>query len=64
MTFATISMFKIEKIINNRIYVGDYERFKRVAKEQGKEPVIYPNVVEPIITRAMFEIVKFIFVKI
>lgn len=54
---------KIEKIINNRIYVGDYERFKRVAKEQGKEPVIYPNVVEPIITRAMFEIVKFIFVK-
>ena len=45
----------IEKIINNKIYVGDYERFKRVAKEQGKEPVIYPNVVEPIITRAMFE---------
>lgn len=50
--------FKIEKIINNRIYVGDYERFKRVAKEQGKEPVIYPNVVEPIITRAMFEDVQ------
>ena len=46
---------KIEKIINNRIYVGDYERFKRVAKEQGKESIIYPNVVEPIITRAMFE---------
>lgn len=45
----------IEKILNNKIYVGDYERFKRVAKEQGKEPVIYPNVVEPIITRAMFE---------
>ena len=49
---------KIEKIINNRIYVGDYERFKRVAKEQGKETVIYPNVVEPIITRAMFEDVQ------
>ena len=49
---------KIEKIINNRIYVGDYERFKRVAKEQGKEPVIYPNVVESIITRAMFEDVQ------
>ena len=49
---------KIEKIINNRIYVGDYERFKRVTKEQGKEPVIYPNVVEPIITRAMFEDVQ------
>ena len=45
----------IEKILNNKIYVGDYERFKRVAKEQGKEPVIYPNVVEQIITRAMFE---------
>ena len=45
----------IEKILNNKIYVGDYERFKRVAKEQGKNPVIYPNVVEPIITRAMFE---------
>ena len=49
---------KIEKIINNRIYVGDYERFKRVAKEQGKEPVIYSNVVESIITRAMFEDVQ------
>ena len=48
----------IEKIITNKIYVGDYERFKRVAKEQGKEPVIYPNVVEPIITRAMFEDVQ------
>ena len=48
----------IEKILNNKIYVGDYERFKRVAKEQGKEPVIYPNVVEPIITRAMFEDVQ------
>ena len=35
----------IEKILNNKIYVGDYERFKRVAKEQGKEPVIYTNVV-------------------
>ena len=45
----------IEKILNNKIYVGDYERFKRVAKEQGKEPIIYSNVVEPIITRAMFE---------
>ena len=48
----------IEKILNNKIYVGDYERFKRVAKEQGKNPVIYPNVVELIITRAMFEDVQ------
>ena len=45
----------IEKIINNKIYIGDFERYKYVAKEQGKEPVIYQNVVEPIITRAMFE---------
>ena len=44
----------IEKMINNKIYVGDYERFKRVAKEQGIEPVIYPNVIEPIIPRAKF----------
>ncbi len=28
--------FYHRKIINNKIYVGDYERFKRVAKEQGK----------------------------
>ena len=48
----------VEKILNNKIYVGDYERFKRVAKEQGIEPVIYPNVVEPIISRAMFEDVQ------
>ena len=48
----------IEKMINNKIYVGDYERFKRVAKEQGIEPVIYPNVIEHIIPRAMFEDVQ------
>ena len=46
---------KIEKIINNKIYIGDFERFKRVAKEQGIEPVVYADVVEPIISRAMFE---------
>ena len=45
----------IEKMINNKIYMGDYERFKRVGKEQGKEPVIYRDVVEPIISRAMFD---------
>ena len=48
----------IEKIINNKIYMGDYERFKRVGKEQGKEPVIYRDVVEPIISRTMFEDVQ------
>ena len=45
----------IAKIINNKIYVGDYEQYKRIGKEQGKEPVIYRDVVEPIITRATFE---------
>ena len=29
--------------------------FKRVAKDQGIEPVIYADVVEPIISKAMFE---------
>lgn len=48
----------IEEIINNKIYVGDYERYKRVAKGQGIEPTIYSNVVEPIITRAMWEDVQ------
>lgn len=48
----------IEKIINNKIYVGDYERYKTLTKDQRKEPIIYPDVVEPIITRAMFEDVQ------
>lgn len=48
----------IEKIINNKIYVGDYERYKRVAKEQGIDTVVYHDVVEPIITRAMYEDVQ------
>lgn len=45
----------IEKIINNRIYIGDYEQYKRIAKKIGRDTVIYMNVVEPIITRAMWE---------
>ncbi len=48
----------IEKIINNKIYMGDYERYKRIGKQTGQEPVVYMNVVEPIITRAMFEDVQ------
>ena len=48
----------IEKMINNKIYMGDYERFKSVGKEQGKEPVIYRDVVELIISRAMFDEVQ------
>ena len=42
----------IEKIINNKIYVGDYERYKKVAKEQEIETVVYHDVV---VTRAMYE---------
>ena len=45
----------IQKIIDNKIYMGDYEQYKRIAKKEKKEPVIYMNVVEPIISRAMLE---------
>ena len=45
----------IQKIIENRIYMGDYEQYKKIGKMQGKEPIIYMNVVEPIISRAMWE---------
>ena len=45
----------IQKIIENRIYIGDYEQYKKIGKAQGKEPIIYMNVVEPIISRAMWE---------
>ena len=45
----------IQKIIDNKIYMGDYEQYKRIAKKDNKEPVIYMNVVEQIISRAMWE---------
>ena len=45
----------IQKIIDNKIYVGDYEQYKRIAKNKQIEPVVYMNVVEPIISRAMWE---------
>lgn len=45
----------IQKIIENRIYMGDYEQYKKIGKAQGKQPIIYMNVVEPIISRAMWE---------
>jgi site-specific DNA recombinase len=45
----------IQKIIDNKIYMGDYEQYKRIAKKEKKEPIIYMNVVEPIISRAMWE---------
>ena len=42
----------IEKIINNRIYMGDFERYK---KDRTRESEIYMNVVPAIISRAMWE---------
>ena len=32
-----------------------YEQYKRIGKIQSIEPIIYMNVVEPIISRAMWE---------
>lgn len=45
----------IQKIIDNKIYMGNYEQFKRIAKNKQIEPVVYMNVVEPIISRAIWE---------
>lgn len=45
----------IQKIIDNRIYMGDYEQFKRIAKNKKIEPVIYTDVVAPIISRSIWE---------
>ena len=45
----------IQKILENRVYMGDYEQYKRIGKLQSIEPIIYMNVVEPIISRAMWE---------
>ena len=45
----------IQKILENRVYMGDYEQYKRIGKAQSIEPIIYMSVVEPIISRAMWE---------
>lgn len=45
----------IQKIIDNKIYMGDYEQYKRIGKNKNLEPIIYMNVVEPIISRAKWE---------
>ena len=45
----------IQKIIDNKIYMGDYEQYKRIAKNKQIEPITYMNVVEPIISRAKWE---------
>ena len=45
----------IDRIINNKIYVGDYERNKY---DTDKETELFVDVVPPIITRAMWEEVQ------
>ena len=45
----------IERIINNRLYMGDYEMYKRLKERRNVEPVIYMNVVDPIIPRYIWE---------
>ena len=45
----------IQKIIDNKIYMGDYEQYKRIGKQENLEPTVYMNVVEPIISRAKWE---------
>ena len=41
----------IMKIIDNKVYIGDYEK----GKSNNKDTLVYMNVVEPIISRAMWE---------
>lgn len=38
--------------------MGDYEQYKRIGKKNNIEPIVYMNVVEPIISRAMWKNVK------
>ena len=45
----------IQKIIDNKIYMGDYEQYKRIGKQENLEPIVYMNVIEPIISRAKWE---------
>ena len=45
----------IQEIIDNKIYMGDYEQYKRIAKKENKEPIVYMNVAPPIISRAVWE---------
>jgi len=44
----------IMKIIDNKVYMGDYEK----GKSNNKDTLVYMNVVEPIISRAMWNEVQ------
>ena len=41
----------IMKILDNKVYIGDYEK----GKSNSKDTLVYMNVVEPIVSRAMWE---------
>lgn len=45
----------IDRIINNKIYIGDYERYRL---DNSKETEVFMNVAPAIITRAMWEEVQ------
>ena len=45
----------IDRTINNKIYMGDYERYKY---DSDRETELFMDVVPPIITRAMWEEVQ------
>ncbi|MCI9063432.1 MAG: hypothetical protein HFJ17_02350 [Clostridia bacterium] len=38
------------KMIDNKVYMGDYEK----GKSNNKDTLVYMNVVEPIVSRAMW----------
>ena len=42
-------------MIDNRVYMGDYEQHRSISKQTNGETTIFMNVVDPIITRAMWE---------
>ncbi len=44
----------IQSIIDNKIYMGDYEQYKTIGKKEKKEPILYKDVVEPIVSREMW----------
>jgi len=45
----------IEKTINNRLYMGDYVQYKKIHASINQDPIIYTDVVEPIIPRYIWE---------
>jgi len=46
---------QINRIIDNRVYTGDYEKHKRLKEKTKEETTIYMNVIDPIIPRYIWE---------